>query len=158
MTVQSTEPTLSKANSPSASQETKSQSPSPAPQSKYSDEIVELLVKAFEDGSTITEACRTAQIDRQTYYNWREWYPETFGKKMDAAIDYPDAVAKMVIVRAIKNGDVETAKWWGKNKLRNEFYEKTKNEADVKVEVIKPLLELDAVRQDDSDQKDISTE
>ncbi len=120
MTVQSTEPTLSKANSPSVSQETKNKSLEIAEQSKYSDEIVEVLTKAFEDGATITEACHIAQIDRKTYYNWRDSIPDFF-HKMDQAQEYPDAVAKMVTVKAMKKGDVDTAKWWLERRLKSEF-------------------------------------
>lgn len=87
---------------------------------KFTDETVANLIKAFEDGASIREACRVAKINRQTYYEWLKHYPE-FSDRMSEAQEYPDVVAKMVLVRAIKKGDIDTSKWWAERKMKNEF-------------------------------------
>lgn len=85
------------------------------------DIVVDSLVKAFEDGANISEACRVAKIDRQTYYNWLEDSKE-FSTLMGDAQEYPDIVAKMNLVRAIKvKRDLETSKWWVERKMKKEF-------------------------------------
>ena len=109
--------------------------------SKFTDETVNLIESAFKEGSTVTEACYIAQISRETYYEWCESQKD-FSDRMKRAQEYPDNIAKRLIVKAMTKGDVETAKWWGKNKMREEFYEKSKSETDLKVkELPKPLLE-----------------
>lgn len=93
--------------------------------SKKTPDVVQKLERAFEDGSTITEACHTAGIERQTYYNWLDDDDEFFDR-MDRAQEYPDAIAKMNIVRSIKREakeeiEPENSKWWVERKLKREF-------------------------------------
>jgi len=92
---------------------------------KDTDEVVDNLVRAFEDGANISEACRIAKIDRQTYYNWLE-DSEEFSTLMTDSQNYPDVVAKMVLVRAIKKSDIDVSKWWAERRMKNEF--STRNE------------------------------
>jgi len=127
MTAASLEPTSSKDNSQSVSPRKESSLSEAAKNSKYTDKNVQELTKAFEDGATITEACHIAQIARSTYYNWVEQYPE-FMDKMSEAQEYPDAVAKMVVVRAMKKSDVETSKWWLERRIKKEFSAKSELE------------------------------
>lgn len=94
---------------------------------KMTDEVVGKLESAFKDGATITEACRIAQIDRTIYYDWLK-ADKTFSNKMTSAQEYPDAIAKMLIVDAIKNKDVDTAKWWAERRMRNEFSTKSEQQ------------------------------
>lgn len=142
MTDQSLEPISSKDNSQSVSPRKESSLSEAVKQSKYTDENVGVLEKAFEDGASITEACRIAQIHRDTYYEWLKVYPE-FSDKMKNAQDYPDVVAKMVVVRAMKNNDVDTAKWWNEHHVRDEFYKKQKNDTNLGGEVnLKGMLQI----------------
>lgn len=120
-------PTTSKASSQSVLPRKENSLSEAVKQSKYTDKNVQELVKAFEDGATITEACHIAQIARSTYYNWVEWYPE-FMDKMSEAQEYPDAVAKMVVVRSMKKNDVETSKWWLERRIKKEFSAKSELE------------------------------
>lgn len=133
---------MSKDNSQSVSPRKESNLSEPAPQSKYTDEAVGTLIKAFEDGATITEACRTAQIHRDTYYEWLKVYPE-FSDKMSHAQEYPDAVAKMEVVRAIKRGDVDTSKWWLENHVRDEFYKKKNTDLTSQGKILKGLVQVE---------------
>lgn len=84
---------------------------------KMTDECVGKLEEAFKDGANITEACKVAQIDRSIYYDWLEKDAE-FSDKMANAQEYPDVIAKMVIVKAIRSDDVDTAKWWAERRLK----------------------------------------
>lgn len=134
MTDQSLEPTLSKASSQSVSTKRNDQSSVGRP-TVITDEVIAKLVQCFEDGSTITEACRTAQIDQSTYFR-RVDSDEEFRKKMSHAQEYPDAVAKMEVVRAIKGGDVDTSKWWLENHVRDEFYKRKNTDLTSKGEKV----------------------
>ena len=106
--------------------------------SKYTDEIIKSLVKSFEDGSTITEACNVAGISRQSYYDWMELHDD-FSDKILIAQEYPDYVAKSLVVSAMKKGDVDTGKWWLERKLRNEFATKSEQQHSGQIEY-KPIM------------------
>lgn len=92
--------------------------------SKKDEETVKKLEEAFKDGANITEACRVAQITRETYYTWLEEDNE-FSDKMSNAQEYPDVIAKMNLVSALKAKDIETSKWWAERRMKNEFSTKT---------------------------------
>lgn len=125
MTDQSLELTSSKDNSQSVSPRKESSLSEIGRPSKYTDEIIKSLVKSFEDGSTITEACNIAGISRQSYYDWMELHND-FSDKILIAQEYPDYVAKSLVVSAMKKGDVETGKWWLERRIKSEF--STRNE------------------------------
>lgn len=142
MTDQSPQFTTSKDNLQSVSIETNKQSQENGRPTKYTDETVNQLIKSFEDGATITEACRTAQISRETYYEWCE-SQDGFSDKMSHAQEYPDAVAKMEVVRAIKGGDVDTSKWWLENHVRDEFYKKKNTDLTSQGKILKGLVQVE---------------
>jgi transposase-like protein len=49
----------------------------------YKPELVDLIADMFRDGSSITQvAARKLGVTRQTYYEWKEQYPE-FKKQAD---------------------------------------------------------------------------
>lgn len=87
---------------------------------KMTDEVVNKLENAFKDGANVTEACRIAEISTRSYYEWLNTN-EDFSHKMTNAQEYPDVIAKMVLVKAIKSDDVDTAKWWAERRMKNEF-------------------------------------
>lgn len=105
---------------------------------KMTEKVVEMLQRAFMDGSTVDEAVAVAKIDKQTYYNWRESFPE-FSTKMDDARNYVDEVARMVVAKDItKNKNTETAKWWLERRKKSEFSTRSEHTgADGKDLVIK---------------------
>jgi len=138
--------TTSKDNSQSVSTETKSQSQPVGRPTVITDEVVAKLVQCFEDGSTITEACRTAQINKATYFRRIEADQE-FSDKMAHAQEYPDAVAKMVVVRAIKKGDTETGKWWLENHVRDEFYKKKNTDLTSQGKILKGLVQVETANE-----------
>lgn len=76
--------------------------------------VVTKLIEAFNNGLSITEACRYSGISRPTYYRWLE-NDEWFRDKMDEAQGAPNIKAKSVIIQSIndkENPDVASAKWW----------------------------------------------
>ena len=88
--------------------------------SKMTAEAVAKLKAAFANSFTVNEACWYAGISKQTYYDWGEKYPELLDQ-MDAAKNAPNMKAKQIVIGAVNAGDVETSKWWLKNKAGDEF-------------------------------------
>lgn len=84
------------------------------------EQVVEKLIQAFEDGANIVQACKTAEISTDTYYNKLK-DDKDFSAKMKNAQDYPDVVAKMNLVRAMKRNDIDVSKWWAERRMRGEF-------------------------------------
>lgn len=79
-------------------------------ETSYDLTVTAKLIEAFNNRYNITEACHYAGITRQTYYNWLEWHAE-FANKMEQAKMMPNRRAKEVVIKAIDEGDVNTAKW-----------------------------------------------
>jgi hypothetical protein len=88
--------------------------------SKMTPEMITKLKAAFANSFTVDEACWYAGINKQTYYNWGEKHPELLDE-MDAAKKAPNMKAKQVVIGSVNAGDVESAKWWLKNKASDEF-------------------------------------
>ena len=78
---------------------------------KYCDEVVKKIESIYQLGGTVEEALSYAQISKPTYYEWLERYPD-FLTKVESAQHYADIAAKRVVVKAIMNEDLNTAKWW----------------------------------------------
>lgn len=95
---------------------------------KITEDVVSFLEKAFQEGATVTEACYTAKISRDAFYNRME-SDKVFHDKIKRAQEYPDNLAKLVIVRAIQKGDRDTAKWWAERKMKKEFSLKSEVES-----------------------------
>ena len=87
---------------------------------KYAPEVITKLKAAFANSFTVEQACYYAEITKDTYYNWIKRNPQ-FSDEMDRASHQPMMKAKQVVVGSINSGDVESAKWWLKNKAPDEF-------------------------------------
>lgn len=68
---------------------------------KIDQKIIRKLVEAFKDDFTIGEACRYAGISTETYYQELKRNPG-FSDEMTRAQDYPLAMAKKWMMRAIQ--------------------------------------------------------
>lgn len=90
---------------------------------KWSDEVVRQLKQAFGIGCTVTEACLYAKISRPTFYANCKEGSELFNEFMDLR-ETPILMARDTIFRAIK-ANADDAKWYLKNKRRDEFAEKS---------------------------------
>ena len=86
------------------------------------DDIVAKLEDAFRFCYTDDEACLYAGIHRATLYRYQEKHPEFSDRKMALRLN-PNLHAKKELVEGIK-GSIDQARWWAKNKMRDEFGEK----------------------------------
>lgn len=75
------------------------------------EQLVSKLEEIFKIGGNIEEAVSYAGISRETYYRWLR-DDESFVTKMEAAQHFADVAAKHLVVKAIKDNDLNTAKWW----------------------------------------------
>lgn len=91
-------------------------------------------------GCTNREACFYADVCESTFYDFLKEYPE-FSEKIDIWKSYEKIKARMVIHKALDNGDKDMAKWYLERKARDEFSTKQEFDATVnnKVEIIDDL-------------------
>lgn len=69
------------------------------------------LVKAFKEGFTDQQACDYAQIHTATFYRHMK-SDEAFAREIGSAKVFITITAAKVVVKAIKKGDIQVAKWW----------------------------------------------
>lgn len=98
------------------------------------------LEEAFKMGCTNREACFYADVCESTFYDFLKEYPE-FSEKIDIWKSYEKIKARMVIHKALDNGDKDMAKWYLERKARDEFSTKQEFDATVnnRVEIIDDL-------------------
>lgn len=92
---------------------------------KMTKALVEKLEKCFSNSYTDAEACLYVGIDKQTLYTYCNKYPQ-FSINKELLKKKPNIKAKNVVLEAINNNDVTTAKWWLEKKAKDEF--STRNE------------------------------
>ena len=80
------------------------------------------LEDAFRFCYTDEEACLYADIGTTSLYEYQKKYPEFTERKMALRLN-PNLHAKKELVEGIK-GSIDQARWWAKNKMREEFGEK----------------------------------
>ena len=101
---------------------------------KLTPSMEDILERALRDGATIEQACVVAGINKTSFYLWKKTNP-TFATKMAKAKEYPNIIAKKVIVdKIVKDKDDTNARWWLEKK---EF--KNVNQTNIQVNV-KPIL------------------
>ena len=84
------------------------------------DECVRKLESVFQLGVNDQTACLYAGISRDTFYDHIK-HDQEFSDKMALAKEYARIAAGQVVVQAINNKDVNTAKWWLEKKYPQEF-------------------------------------
>jgi hypothetical protein len=82
--------------------------------------VVRKLEQAFRHDFTVEEACRTSGIARSTYYSHLK-ANEDFSDKMARSQAYLVIKARDTICKAIKDGNLRTAKWYLERKHPEEF-------------------------------------
>lgn len=95
-------------------------------------EVVAKLENAFAQGFTDTDACILAEISRDCLYDYIKRVP-SFATKRDALRRRPLLSSVLLINKAIKEGDVATAKWYAERKAKDEFSLKTEATIDASV-------------------------
>ena len=90
------------------------------------------LEDAFRFCYTDEEACLYADISPTPFYEYQKKHPE-FAERKKALRLYPNLHAKEELVKGIK-GSIDQARWWAKNKMRDEFGEKSTVELKGQIE------------------------
>lgn len=83
-------------------------------------QAIALLVAAFQNGLSKTQAFRYAGISKDTYYRAIKT-DEEFADKMRVAQERLNFRAREVVAKSIEGGDVRTAQWWLERKQKDEF-------------------------------------
>jgi len=83
-------------------------------------ETIAKLESAFAQGFSDADACILAEIDVTTLHRYNQKNPN-FAKKKEALKRRPLLSSVLLINKAIKEGDVTTAKWYAERKGRDEF-------------------------------------
>ena len=122
---------------------------------KLTPETVKLLDEAFAMDCPIVEACLHANISKQTYYNWIEENPE-MKERFDELRNRPYLLARTTINKAIKENP-QYAFEYMKRKKKKEFGDSIDHTTDGK-ELPTPIIQLNGIRSDNSDQPNNSTE
>lgn len=78
--------------------------------SAFTDEVVKKLEESFSWNSSVKTACALVGISRNAYYEECKRNPE-FNDRMERAQEYVSSLADRTIAKAIRDGDVQTAKW-----------------------------------------------
>ncbi len=82
--------------------------------------IIEKLEEAFKLGCTNREACFYADVAESTFYDFIKDFPE-FSEKIEMWKDYEKIKARMVIHKALEEGNNDIAKWFLERKAKDEF-------------------------------------
>ena len=96
------------------------------------EDVLAKLEDAFRFCYTDDEACLYAGIHRATLYRYQEKHPKFSDRKMALRLN-PNLHAKKELVEGIK-GSIDQARWWAKNKMREEFGEKSTVELKGQIE------------------------
>ena len=100
---------------------------------KLDDLTVKKLEDAFKLGCSVSEACFSADISRQTYYNWIDSFPQ-MKERFDSLKENPIFLARKSVVDGLQ-GNPELALKFLERKLKNEFSMKTESETSGSIEI-----------------------
>lgn len=108
---------------------------------KMTNEVIGKLEQAFAFGCSDLEACRFADINPDTLYDYCKKNPEFSERKAQLKLD-PVLKAKKTLFESLN--DVKVAQWFLERKCRDEFNIKVENTTEnniplsaLKVEIIK---------------------
>lgn len=93
---------------------------------KITPKVLAKLEEAFMHTFTDEEACLYADINPSTLYRYQDENPEFSDRKRILRLT-PNMHAKKMLVAKVE-GSLDQSRWWAKNKMRNEFSEKTEIE------------------------------
>ena len=88
---------------------------------KFTDQILESLRTSFQLDYTVEEACQEAEIDVQTYYNWRAKSAE-FSRKMDKYRSHVAKASKINVAKAIITGKSIPDSWEYLKRRQKDIY------------------------------------
>ncbi len=103
------------------------------------EEVLQKLEYGFMKGLTDEQCCNYADIAPSTLYNYCKENPE-FSERKEQLKNNPSVQAKLNIVEAIENGNIDIAKWWLERKEREEFSTKQELGGSLSVSKLEDLL------------------
>jgi hypothetical protein len=86
-------------------------------------EKLDMFIKAFGNGLNDKESCCYAEISESVFYEYCKKNPK-FQELKERLKQKPLVQAKINILEAIKNKDIQTTKWYLEKKNRDEFGDK----------------------------------
>ncbi len=86
-------------------------------------------------GCTNREACFYAEVPESTFYDFLKEYPE-YSDKIAMWKDYEKIKARLVVHKALDNGDRDMAKWYLERKAKDEFSIKQEFDTTVNNKVV----------------------
>lgn len=93
------------------------------------EEIIKTLYKAWELDLTDKQACIYANIGMDRLKALYDRYPDLINEKQ-LLKETPMTKVKKILNKSLDEGNIDTAKWYAKNKASNEFSEKNIVEQD----------------------------
>ena len=87
---------------------------------KITEDVVNNLERAFMDGASNIEACTRAGISRTIFYRWLKENPD-FADHIEELRSIPTGKARQNIVDSIKDGNIDSSRWYLERKAREEF-------------------------------------
>lgn len=91
------------------------------PKETMTEDVVRKLDEAFLKGLSDRQACLDVGIPYSTFTSWIErndWYRS---RKEDLK-ENPKLLAKKNIYKALKEGDLETSKWYAERKMKDDGF------------------------------------
>ena len=79
--------------------------------SKYTQEVVDVLLDSFRRGSSVRGACGSADISTATYAQWKMQYP-VFREKVEIAQNKSIAIAETHLEKAIRSNNFVAIKYF----------------------------------------------
>lgn len=102
---------------------------------KQTPEVISKLEQAFAIGSSTREACFFAGISESTYYQWCKDNPSLM-ERMKLLKQKPVLKSRQVVMTALNNNDVATARWYLERKCKDEFSQRSE------VSTVEPVTEI----------------
>lgn len=90
------------------------------------DETVAKLEEAFKIGCNETEAALHANISVATLIRYKKAHPD-FAKRIELLKKKPILKARLNVINALNDGDMDTSKWYLERKAKDEFSARTEN-------------------------------
>jgi hypothetical protein len=90
----------------------------------FIEKVVGKLKEAFLNDCNVVQACRYAGIHKDSYYNYIKENKE-FSDEIELLRNDLKLKSKFNIAKKIKEGDLDTSKWYLERRAKNEFSLKT---------------------------------
>lgn len=92
-------------------------------QETWTPKVEALVIASLQNGLTIEQACRQADIGTTSFYD-RQSSDSEFAEKIKAAREFTEVEARKALTRAIREGDMQTVRWFLSRKAKQEFSER----------------------------------